>query len=329
MLSEKWTQKPHQIGRRIKHRLRQSGLLGKYDLVFVVDPGNRGWILDAICREIAAYFPGRYCFHYSTTRLPPAKAYFFSHYSLLPLSARANPQLWQSQLLVWYTHPRPEGELKVSYAEIYGALNRATKVICTCSSFVDYLHTQGVAAEKTTFLLGGADPAIFQPHDRHNGAIGFCTAYYARKSPDLILDIVKQMPHRQFLLLGRNWQQYERFAELKALPNFSYVEAPYADYPRYYAAMDVFVSPAKLEGGPIPLLEAMMSNIVPVASRTGFAPDLIRPGENGFLFDTDSSAAEVCALIEQALTLPADVRSTVEHLSWRNFSQGIQALLAD
>jgi glycosyltransferase involved in cell wall biosynthesis len=67
------------------------------------------------------------------------------------------------------------------------------------------------------------------------------------------------MPHRRFVLLGRNWPAYEKFDRLLALPNFSYLEAPNSEHPNFYSQIDVFVSPARLEGGPIALIEAMMS----------------------------------------------------------------------
>lgn len=296
----------------------------EYDLVFVIYDSTRGWILEAICKEIAAYFPGKYCYHYSTSSLPPSQAYFFSHYALFPVCLQQNPLLWGAKSIIWYTHPKDIG---ISNEEIIFALSQATKVVCTCSEFVKLLNSQGLNSKKTTFVLGGADPDIFKPHQRLNGAVGFCTAYYPRKSPDTIFSIIKMMPHRKFILLGRNWNEYEKFAELVALPNLCYVEADYVDYPTYYAQMDVFVSVAKLEGGPIPLIEAMMCNIFPVASKTGFAPDIITHGENGFIFDVDSQPEVICDLIEQAFEVKIDVRATVEHLSWRNFSLEIQKLL--
>ncbi len=294
-----------------------------YDLVFVIHDA-KGWILEGICREIATYFPGNYFFAYSLTELPQAKAYFFAHYSFLPIALKQNSTLWQSKLLVFYTHPK---DISRNSEELIYTLNESTKVICMCSEFAELLKNHGVNSKKTTFILGGADPAIFQPHQRSNGAVGFCTAYYARKSPDLIFNISKSMPHRKFILLGKNWDQYERFEELLALQNLSYIQAPYPDYPKYYAEMDVFVSPAKLEGGPIPLIEAMMCNIVPVASKTGFAPDIINHGENGFIFDIDSSCEVVCELIDKAFNIQADISKSVEHLSWRNFSLEVQKLL--
>ncbi len=297
----------------------------EYDLVFVVFGFARDWILEAICREMAAYFSFKYCFHYTETCLPPAKAYFIAHYSFLPACLKLNPHIWKSKILVWYTHPRED--LGISNDELIYVLNKATNVICMCSQFAQMLVKQGVKASKVSYIVGAADPQMFLPHQRLNGAVGFCTAFYYRKEPERIFKIIKMMPHRKFVLLGKNWLKYERFSEMQALPNFTYVEAPYSDYPLYYAQMDVYVSPSKLEGGPIPLIEAMMCNVVPVATNTGFAPDLIVPGENGFIFDLDSPVEEICQLIDKAFQLQANVRKTVEHLSWEYFALEIQKIL--
>jgi glycosyltransferase involved in cell wall biosynthesis len=107
------------------------------------------------------------------------------------------------------------------------------------------------------------------------------------------------------------------------LLNFEYVETEYEMYPRYYRQMTVFVSVSFLEGGPIPLLEAMMGNVVPVASRTGFAADVIQHGKNGYLFDPHAPIEEVCELIEAAFSLTTDVRSTVLRYSWEAFAREV------
>lgn len=297
----------------------------EYDLVFIVLDFAKSWILEAICREISTYFPGKYCFHYSELSLPASKAYFFAHYSFLPVCLKSNPHIWGSKTLVFHTHPRTD--LGISNEELIYAMNRATKIICMCSQFAELLISQGLKPKKVTYILGAADPKVFVPHERSNGAVGFCTAFYYRKEPERIFNIIRMMPLRKFILLGKDWEKYEKFSEMKALPNFYYIEAPYSDYPKYYAQMDVFVSPAKLEGGPIPLIEAMMCNVVPVVSNTGFAPDLIKHGENGFIFDTESSIETICELIEQAYTVKTNVRNTVENLSWENFSLAFQNLL--
>ncbi|MBW4441671.1 MAG: glycosyltransferase [Plectolyngbya sp. WJT66-NPBG17] len=104
-------------------------------------------------------------------------------------------------------------------------------------------------------------------------------------------------------------------------------EAAYQDYPLYYAQMDVFVSASKLGGGPIPLIEAMMCNVFPVASDTRFSTDIIRHGENGFIFDVEALVNTICDLIAQAFDQLIYVHETVKHLSWRNYSLAVQVLL--
>jgi glycosyltransferase involved in cell wall biosynthesis len=138
-----------------------------------------------------------------------------------------------------------------------------------------------------------------------------------------LLELLELLPHRQFTLVGRHWERYALFERMKMAANFRYLTVPYREYPRYYAEFDVFLSMSTLEGGPIPLLEAMMANAVPVSSYTGFGPDLIRHGENGYLFPPDAQAEEVADLLEAAFTLEADVRASVVEYSWDNFSRMI------
>jgi glycosyltransferase involved in cell wall biosynthesis len=135
------------------------------------------------------------------------------------------------------------------------------------------------------------------------------------------------MPSRSFLLIGKAWDAHPKFGEMLNLPNFKYVDTDYDDYPSHYAQMSVFVSPSRLEGGPIPLLEAMMSNVVPVASRTGFAPDIIVHGENGYLFDIGQSVGSICRLIDEAFALNCDVRSSVEAYTWSSFARAVRRVI--
>jgi glycosyltransferase involved in cell wall biosynthesis len=324
------------VGRSLK-TLRRSPQ-PSFDLVFVLDKHDEKWILGAICREIANRSSGKVHFHYGrfytdripyfprAVHLPDAKAYFFADFASLIRCLKASPSIWLRRIYVWYTHPQevaPKNELLF-------ALSQANKVISTCSAFVNMLAREGVERKKLTYVLGAADPKFFRHHTRSpDGLIGFCTAFYERKNPQLILEVVKKLPGRNFILLGRNWEQYPRFSELIESPNFSYVNVPYSEYPRYYDTLSVFVSTSILEGGPIPLIEAMMCNIVPVASKTGFAPDIIEHGRNGFLFDIGSPAELVCDFIEKSFALETDVRTTVEHLSWTNFSLQMNTILAE
>ena len=185
---------------------------------------------------------------------------------------------------------------------------------------------RGLDPERCTVVLGGADKNLCRGHHRGSGVVGLSSSFYERKNPELIRQIVQLLPHRNFVLVGKGWENYGLFEELLLANNFNYVTSSYDEYPKVYDNFDVFFSPSQLEGGHIPLVEAMKSNAVPVASYTGFAPDLYRHGENGFLFDVDASATRVAELIESAFTLEADVRESVMFCDWDVFAGRVVAL---
>jgi glycosyltransferase involved in cell wall biosynthesis len=298
---------------------------GTVDWAFIVNEKARGWILDAICREIGSRQPNSWQVCYHPDVAPDARNFFFSHYALLQSFVDEQPEkLQNSKVFVWYTHPREESANAV--ARLLLAFEQVTKVIFACESNRQLWIERGLPEEKTAVVLGAADSELFPYHQRDNGAVGLSSSFYERKNPDCLLQVMKLLPHREFVLIGRNWNQYALFEEMRALPNFTYVTASYREYPSIYANFDVFLSISNLEGGPIPLVEAMMSNAVPVASRTGFAPDLIEHGENGFIFDLDASPQMIADLIEKAFDLGGNVRETVEHYTWDNFSSAIMKL---
>ena len=292
-------------------------------ITFIVLEGQKKWILGAIAREILKYMSIKSQIVNTVRNLPDTQYYFFMHYQNMVGAYRRNPHLFYRQIFVWYTHPNDSCDF--SEKELVYLLNKTTQIFCTCEQFKKMLIVKGVFEQKISVYIGGADPNIFKPHKRGQGKIGFCTAFYERKSPEKIIQIVELMPHFDFILIGRNWKDYSKFEYLTNLKNFEYVEADYSDYPDLYASMDVFVSVSKLEGGPIPLIESMMCNIVPVASRTGFAPDIIRNCENGYLFDIDSDAKNICKLIDKAMNInnDVDISLSVEDLSWSKFAKKI------
>lgn len=294
----------------------------EYDLVFVLPPAEyHGWILDAICREVSKHCEGRTASITLGTPLPPARAYFYSHYGYMREVLLRQPDVLNARNVLFYTHPR---EMWYSHDELMYVMKLADNVISMCSLFVSDLIQQGISPERVEVALVGADADLFQPHSRATGKIGFCSGYLPRKGGDRMLELVRSMPNRGFVLCGKKWPTWDRFAELRALSNLEYLEVPYDRYPEFYRSIDVFVSVSELEGGPVPLIEAAMCNVVPVCSNTGHAADIITHGKNGYLFDTSAPIDEIRSMIEKAFTCTCDVRSTVEHLTWKRFSHQVQ-----
>jgi len=293
------------------------------ELLFVVPASSRGWILDGICKDLQRHYPApsRVFYQADGELLPPASAYFFIHYFIAITALARDPAVWRARRLVWYTHPSDE-LITANEAEIIYALNHLSRVICTNTKVQAQLIARGVSAERVTTLLGAADPDLFKPQARPGaGRVCICTAYYPRKNPELMAAVIRAMPEVQFVLLGKDWEQWEGFSALRACPNFEYLTLRYADYPAQYRRMDCYLSTSLLEGGPIPLVETMMCNLVPVVSDTGFAADLIRHGENGYIFPVDAGPDQVIALLRQALTNRSDIAATVAHLTWQAMAQ--------
>jgi glycosyltransferase involved in cell wall biosynthesis len=231
---------------------------------------------------------------------------------------------------VYATHLEPQKH-GVSNLAVSRFLNTAHSVICMNSDLKDRLRQLGVREQLLTVNVGAADPSIFVPHRRSSakrGLIGFCTAYYERKNPDLMMEIIKRLPDQGFVLLGRGWAEYPRSSELLQLRNLTYLEVDYEEYPYWYGQMSVYVSTSYVEGGPIPLIETMMSNVVPVVSNTGFAKDVIRHGENGYIFEVDDPIERICEYICAALVSDFNVAESVSDLDWSGFTHRFAAAIS-
>ncbi|MBS0237767.1 MAG: glycosyltransferase [Proteobacteria bacterium] len=309
-----------------------------YDIVFVMNANSRGWILEKICKVIERESSLNCGYVYSerndklTYPLPKARAYFFAHYALAFSTMARVPEVFGADRFVWFTHPDVSKGMTLD--DMGAMLNLCTHVFTPCSINRRLLALVGVDSSRISVPLGGADPDVFKPHTRGNGVVGFVGAYYPRKMPDKMLDLMRAMPDVEFILVGPGpddvanrgllWSSWSRFGELINLPNLTYVEASYDDYPRYFGEMDVYVSLSELEGGPIPVIEAMMSNVIPVATRTGFAEDVIDQGGTGYVIPIEADPATISYVIRQALArADVDVRTQALDYSWSNFARAI------
>jgi glycosyltransferase involved in cell wall biosynthesis len=94
---------------------------------------------------------------------------------------------------------------------------------------------------------------------------------------------------------------------------------PRFDIPELFAASDAFVLPSAYEANALVVLEALAAGLPVVATRVGYAPEVIVDGINGYLVDRDP--AEIGARFEHIAAQPpgsfaAGARASVEHHSW-------------
>ncbi len=269
-----------------EERLNPDGTL---DWAFIVHEKARGWILDAICREIGSRQPASWKVVYYPAPTPEAKNYFFSHHALFEsFVEREADRLKDSKVFVWYTHPRVE--TPASVAKLLLAFDQhVTKVIFTCESNRQVWIERGLAEEKTAVILGAADPSCSGSTSAATESSACRPLSTSGRTPTPAGGDEAPSPSR----VPAAWPQMEPVCAVRRDEGAAQLHLQERSLSRIsatiYSTFDVFLSISNLEGGPIPLVEAMMSNAVPVASRTGFAPDLIQHGENGFIFDLDAS----------------------------------------
>lgn len=296
-------------------------------ITYVARESDQDWIFGAKVRRLAKFstLKTKPYFQDRLRDLPNTDGYFFVFHQYFYRAMRHNPQILNKRNIVMYTHPH--FTFSFSKTHVIWCLNKAYKVICLNSTVQKELIEAGLKTEKTELIHIASDPDFFYPHQRKTGSVGFCSAFSNRKNPEMIYNLVKYMPERPFYLIGRYWDRYEKFEELTSLPNFTYFNyKDYEQYPDLYNKIDIFISPSFLEGGPVPILEAMLSNCFPIVSSTGFGPDVVQHGENGFIFDVHADYREVAELIDQADSKTINVRATAIQHSWENSSKRLDQL---
>jgi len=299
-------------------------------ITYVAREADKDWIFGAKVRRLAKFsvLNSNTYFHNRLRNLPDSDGYFFVFHQYFYRAIRHNPKILNRKNIVMFTHPN--WTFSFSESHVIWCLNKADKVICLNSKVQKELIAAGLDAKKTELIHIASDPDFFYTHQRETGAVGFCSAFGERKNPEMVYQLVKNMPERKFYLIGRYWENYERYDEMKKMTNFTYYNnESYDTYPDLYNTIDIFISPSTLEGGPVPVLEAMLSNCFPIASKTGFCPDIISDGYNGFLFDVDADYQEVIRLIKLADKKTIDVRKTALEHSWKNCSEKIDTLFQE
>ncbi|MFN3692328.1 MAG: glycosyltransferase family 4 protein, partial [Fervidobacterium sp.] len=102
------------------------------------------------------------------------------------------------------------------------------------------------------------------------------------------------------------------------------------DAPELMADFDVFLLTSDGEGFPLVLLEALYHGIIPITTKNGAQIEVIRNGENGYLYDTEQEAVELIRSIldgkEDIERLREGVLKTAEQYSFEKFIESYSRL---
>ncbi len=245
-----------------------------------------------------------------------------------------------------------EGDLRyrVTRALETRVFRRADAVTVICEGLRRDIAGRGIPADKITVIPNAVNAEKFsaeQPRDealaeslglKDRRVIGFIGSFYAYEGLNLLVDalpgILSQTSDCRLLLVGGGPREEQLKAQCERLGLADKViftgRVPHDEVKRYYALVDLFVYPRiamRLTDLVTPLkpLEAMAQRKLVLASDVGGHHELIRDGDNGFLFEADSAdslAERVNALFAAPESWPAvldnALRYVHEERTWGN-----------
>ncbi len=314
------------------------------DITFVMTVYNRGWILEKIADQIAesAHASGlitsKY-FLYGGNRLhhsfPYSKNAFFLHYSnYYNLIDKIFPQIAGSPV-IWFTHFEDKhGITRQEFAKKCNDYD--AKVVCPCSSNHKELLEAGVFEHNLITVLGGYHHDLQELNgQKNNSKIAFVSACYPRKRPDLLFSVAERCKDYEFHIVGPRaedltnkkllWSRSEYLPLINRLSNMHLHEVAYKDYAHIMSGCMKYLMLSDFEGGPIGLIEAMALGLVPIATDTGFARDLMGDELSENLLPVNPEVEDVINRIRDDRRV--ETRKLVKGMDWRGFSEKVLAFM--
>jgi len=183
-------------------------------------------------------------------------------------------------------------------------------IMTVCQEWHNQLILEGVDEERLVMVRNGINTEVFYPSSlnerdqlRRQYCIpedSFVIGFSAKKSSDssnrkginvlekLIAESRTNSSSVWWVIRGPGWQnlvdeQSQLGANIIYLPFLLEQE----DVAKSYRLMDAYIVTSRIEGGPVPLFEAMSSGLSCISTKVGLAPEIMEDGKNGFLVDFD------------------------------------------
>ncbi len=286
----------------------------KQPLRVLLVPDVPYWICGTIARAIATHTPGidaTICSGPVLRALPRLERYagrFDVVHFLTPQDANKTIDAFRGRIATVATIHH------VQDASTLASVDRADAVMTASRQWHGRLRESGVAEAKLAIVPYGIDTGIFRPPtveekpeiraglglDPERFTIGFVGKRSSdaggRKGTDTFVKGIQELAEAglvpQVLIVGPGWGEF--VASLSAM-GVRCLWKPFvvgeAEFAALYHAMDIYWCTSTIEGGPVPVLEAMASGVCCLATEVGMVPEVIRNDENGFLLPFDDAPA--------------------------------------
>lgn len=263
-------------------------------------------------------------------------AYFSNNGASLHPSNRA--------VMTWFhgadADPDPENQRMIRLLSAHAP--RFRKIVTACSIGRDRLLAWGIPPEQLAVVPLGVDLARFrpaQPGEREamrrrleippsavclgsfqKDGLGWGDGVEPKriKGPDVLLALCERLAARYpllVLLTGPARGYVKRGLDRRGIAYRHVYLAGADEIAACYRALDLYVIPARDEGGPMAVLESLASGVPLVSTRVGMVEDVIRDGRDGLLAqieDVDALAAAAGRMLDDPGLRERCVRAGIE-----------------
>lgn len=211
----------------------------------------------------------------------------------------------------------------------------ADAVMTVCKQWHDHLISSGISSEKVVMVPNGVRTDVFRPpavdeQKRLRQRWGLpldslVVGFSAKRTSDssnrkdvetlarAMEGVSRLLQKTAFVIIGPGWEKFVADQRQRGLycVYFPFI-VDHEGVAEIYRSLDIYWVTARIEGGPVPLLEAMSTGIACITTPVGVALEIVRDGENalfsqigdanGFVRQTDllARASEVRRTIGEA-----------------------------
>ena len=301
-----------------------------------ISSNHIGWILEAFARESAfaidlnvnfliiptrrrEYFYLKTWLRLLRRRISISRRLFIHHTTLLKF--KGDLEKCPSRVLL--THFDSDS---IITPLLLKKLLKLEMVIVQNNRMKEMLIDRGLDKSKVRVVLGAVDraqyfPKISMPLRTYVLIVGECKP---RKNPELISQVIIDNPKIDFVIHGNGWEQYLLLPH-RNLQNLVIIPFSLKNNPELLREATLLLSLSKLEGGPIPVLEALASGTPVLATDTGFSRDVINE-TNGRVLPVDADVNLISEHLNSLLNLKSKLwnRDLLDgNYTWANLGKAI------
>jgi glycosyltransferase involved in cell wall biosynthesis len=166
----------------------------------------------------------------------------------------------------------------------------------------------------------------------------FSSDHDGRKGIDIFTKVMEMAPPElqstvRFAITGPGWADTLKHLAMDAsrIHYLSFIDR--GRMPDFYNSLDIYLATARVEGGPVPVIEAMSCAIPVISTPVGMVPDFIRNDVNGILVAHEDIPETIAAIRRLSANeglrrrIGEQARKTiVDHLQWRATVSGMSGL---